>query len=319
MPERERGRRIAVLGARSALGRRLLERLSFDPEVERLLALDLRDPGTFSPQTSFLRLDLTHPRAKDHLAGILERERVDAVLHLARPDDPPSNLAYFRELELGGTLRVLAACRRAGVTRLVVRSSTLLHWPSVRNPVLLREDSPCEPNAPEYVRVKREADARVRAEWPEAAILRFAPLVGMEAGGWLARALRAPVDLAIAGFDPLIQCMHEEDASLALERALDLGLEGVYCVAPEGSLPLLAAYRLSGSIPLVLPHPVALGALRALRALGLTSIPDECLDLLRFPCVADGSRFREATGQEFHYDVRAAIASVREGKKDARG
>ena len=313
----ERGRRIAVLGARSELGRRLLERLSFDPGVERILALDLRDPGTFSPQTTFLRFDLTHPRAEEQLARILERERVEALLHLARPDDPPSNLAYFRELERGGMKKVLRACRGAGVPRLLLRSSTLLHWPSVRNPALLREESPFEDGAPEYIRIKREADARAQAEWPGVGILRFAPLVGSGAGGWLAKALRAPVDLAIAGYDPLIQCLHVEDASLALERALEEGLQGIFLVAPEGSLPLLAAYRLSGSYPIPLPYPLALALLRGLRAVGATALPDECLDLLRFPCVADGSRFREATGQVFRYDVRSAIAAVREGKKDA--
>lgn len=305
------------MGARSELGRRLLERLSFDPGVARILALDLRDPGTFSPQTTFVRFDLTHPRAEETLARILERERVEALLHLARPDDPPSNLAYFRELELGGIEKVVSAGRSAGVARLLLRSSTLLHWPSVRNPALLREESPFAEGAPEYIRVKREADARALAAWPSVTILRFAPLVGTGARGWLARALRAPVDLAIAGFDPLIQCLHLEDASLALERALETALEGVYLVAPKSSLPLLAAFRLSGSYPVPLPYPVALASLRALRAVGATSLPDEALDLLRYPCVADGARFREATGQVFRHDVRSAIAAVREGKKDA--
>src|SRR5690606_33498480 len=166
---------------------RLLARLSFDPGVERILALDLRDPGTFSPQTTYLRFDLTHPRAEERLARILERERVEALLHLARPDDPPSNLSYFRELEVGGMKKVLAASRGAGLSRLLLRSSTLLYWPSVRNPALLREESPFAEGAPEYIRIKREADALALSAWPSAAILRFAPLVGSEAGGWLAK------------------------------------------------------------------------------------------------------------------------------------
>lgn len=313
----EPGHRIAVLGAGSALGRRLLERLSFDPEIERILALDLRDPGTFSPQTSFLRLDLTHPRAEERLAEILERERVGAVFHLARTDDPPANLPYFQEWELEGMRRVIAALRRAEVPRLVIRSTTLVHWPSPRGPALLREESPFEEGAPAYIRIKREADALARADCPSAALLRFAPLVGMTAGGWMARALRSPLDVAIAGFDPLVQGVHLEDASIAVERAWRLGLEGIFHVAPEGSIPLLAALRLSGSIPIALPYPLALGALRGLRAVGATALPDEALDLLRFSCVADSRHYRETTGESFRYDVRSAIASVREGKKDA--
>src|SRR5690606_7721161 len=163
-----------------------------------------------------------------------------------------------------GMKKVLAASRGAGLSRLLLRSSTLLYWPSVRNPALLREESPFAEGAPEYIRIKREADALALSAWPSAAILRFAPLVGSEAGGWLAKALRAPVDLAIAGFDPLIQCLHVEDASLAIEHALEKELEGIFLVAPEGSLPLLAAYRLSGSYPFPLPNPIALASLRAL-------------------------------------------------------
>jgi len=310
------GRRIAILGARSEIGRRLLDRLATAPEVERVVALDLIDPG--SPRASFVKLDLTHPRAEDRLAQILEQERIGTLVHLARPDDPPPNLAYFRELELGGMNKVLAASRRTGVERLIFRSTTLLHWPSVRNPALVREDSPFFDGAPEYVRIKRDADARAAAERPDAALLRFAPLVGPEAGGLLARALRGPIAVAIAGFDPLVQCLHVEDAARLLERAIEEPLEGVFHVAPEGGLPLLAAYRLTGARVLPVPRTLALAGLRALRAAGATALPDETIDVLRFSTVADVSRLREAIDFQFRYDVRAALASVREERKDAR-
>jgi len=312
----ESGRRIAILGARSAIGRRLLDRLAASAAVERLVALDLVDPGT--PGAAFSQLDLTHPGAGDRLARILERERIDALVHLARPDDPPANPAYFRELELGGTGKVLASCRRAGTGRLILRSSTWLHWPNPKNPAIVTEQTPYADGAPEYVRVKRDADARARAERPDATILRFAPLLGPEAGGLLARALRGPFAVAIAGFDPLVQCLHVEDAAAAIEHALDAPLEGVFHVAAEGCIPYLAACRLAGAVVMPLPRAAALHGLRALRATGLSSLPDEAIDALRFSTVADTSRLRAALDCSFRYDVRAALAAVREEKKHAR-
>jgi len=312
----ESGRRIAILGARSAIGRRLLDRLAASAAVERLVALDLVDPGT--PGAAFSQLDLTHPGAGDRLARILERERIDALVHLARPDDPPANPAYFRELELGGTGKVLAACRRAGTGRLILRSSTWLHWPSPNNPAVIREQTPFADGAPEYVRVKRDADARALAERPDATILRFAPLLGPEAGGLLARALRGPFSVAIAGFDPLVQCLHVDDAAAVIEGALEASLEGVYHVAAEGCVPYLAACRLAGSVVLPLPQTAALYGLRALRATGLSSLPDEAVDALRFSTVVETSRLRAALDCPVRHDARAAITAVREEKKDAR-
>lgn len=306
---------VAVVGSRSPLGQGLLERLEGDPSVTRVVAVDLRPPGTLGPKTRFVRLDLTHAQAQRQLAAALEAEGVEALAHLALLGSPLANEAYARELEVGGTARVLEAAGEAGVEQVALRSTTAVYG-AAKHPALLDEDAPLAPNDAAFLTHKREAEALARrfAEaHPEArvAILRFAPEIGPRSDNLFRRYLTAQVAPVLAGHDPIVQVLHEEDAAEAIWHVLTHGIAGLFNVAPAGALPLSAALDVLGSRPLPIPSPVAMASTRALRSLGvLPSWREPLLDFLRYPVVADGDRFR-SRGFTFQHDVVTALQTTR--------
>jgi len=157
---------VAVTGGAGFIGSHLVERLL--AQGRRVLCLDNFDP--FYPR-SWKERNLAaasgHPRfrlveadvrRRQQLRAALEGAGVEAVVHLAaRPGVRPSfrrPQAYLRTNVLG-TLNVSWLCRRLGVRRLVLGSSSSVYGPG-EGP--LDEESPCRPLSP-YGASKLAAEA----------------------------------------------------------------------------------------------------------------------------------------------------------------
>jgi nucleoside-diphosphate-sugar epimerase len=83
---------IAVTGLGSFIGRRLVERLLARSPHLRIVGLDQRRPFRLDGRVSFHRIDLTEPTADGRIAEILERERVEAMVHAAFRNEPTSDV-----------------------------------------------------------------------------------------------------------------------------------------------------------------------------------------------------------------------------------
>ena len=126
---------IAVTGASGLVGQRLLPLLVEHPDVTRVVALDVREPGWRSRNLEFHRVDIAGTDLKPLFEGI------DTVVHLAGVVDPIADEALMARVNVEGTRRVLAAAAAVSATRIVRISSAAVYgaWPS--NPVPLTEDS----------------------------------------------------------------------------------------------------------------------------------------------------------------------------------
>ncbi|TFG91901.1 MAG: NAD-dependent epimerase/dehydratase family protein, partial [Myxococcales bacterium] len=133
---------IAVTGLGTFIGRRLVERLLARSPHLRIVGLDQRRPFRLDGRVRFHRIDLTEPTADWRIAEILERERVEAVVHAAFRNEPTSDVEMDHEIETIGSLHVMHACSAAKVKRLVVSSSTMLYGPRPDNPNFLSEAHP---------------------------------------------------------------------------------------------------------------------------------------------------------------------------------
>lgn len=306
---------VAVVGSHGFLGAGLSERLVADPSIERVIEIDLRPPAHLPRRAIFRGIDLTRPSADQELADVFTVEKVDTVVHLAFFGAPIHNATYAHELEAIGTLHVLSAAAAAQVGQLVMQSTTAVYGAHPKNPNLLTERHPVR-GAPEsrFITDKVEAEKQVR-RWarqrPEVqvSVLRFAPLLGPKTKNLFCAYLSRQVAPTVAGYDPLVQVLHEDDALDALELAVRAGASGVFNVAPPGVLPLSTAVRLAGGQPLPLPAPLAAAALQGLRAIGLSPTPASMLDYLRWTWVADGTKFQRAFGFSPRYDTREAIVA----------
>lgn len=314
--DREIPRVVGIVGSEGWLGRALTDRLSNDPSIERIVRIDLKPPRESRPRSLFRRIDLTRPSADQELADVLLVEKVDTLVHLAYFHTPIPNASYAHELEAIGTLHMLSAAATSGVKRLVVQSTTAVYGAHRKNPQLLTEKHPPRGAAnSRFITDKVEAERQVQrfaADTPdvEVSILRFAPVVGPHASNLFQTWLTGSFAPTVAGFDPLVQALHEDDAVEALEAAVRKGPRGVFNVAPSGVLPLSTALRLCGTLAVPLPMPVAAAALKGLRSAGLTPTPASMLCYLQYVWVADGSLFEETVGFKPGHTTREAILAL---------
>jgi UDP-glucuronate 4-epimerase len=196
---------VLVTGAAGFIGghccRRLLDEGwrvlgvdNFDPFYPRVIKEQALAELANHPDFRFVEGDI---RDQDVLGRVVPG--VDLVLHLAaragvRPSIESPDI--YGSLNIGGTISLLEACRRAGVQRFVFGSSSSVYGDVT--PVPFREDAPaCDPISP-YAATKRAGElfCRVYAELHgfRIAALRFFTVYGP----------RQRPDLAIHRFTRLI-------------------------------------------------------------------------------------------------------------------
>jgi UDP-glucose 4-epimerase len=305
--------RIALTGAASFLGARLLRRLVQARGADAVVVVDVARPPAALAGVRHRRVDLTLPVADRRLVEVFEEEGVDTVVHAAFYTDPRRDQAYSHELESIGTLHLVAACVAAGVRHLVQRSFTAVYGARGTNPGFLSEDDPPRPDERFWwIRDKLEAEQHALSfarRYPSlrVTVLRMAALVGAGLFTFYTRLFSRRVVSVVMGYDPLLQLLHPEDALAAVEAALERRAEGVFNVVPRRSISLLTALHLADKVVVPVPHPLAYALGDVLWASGLSEAPGGFIDYVRYPFVADGEKARRDLGYEPRYDSRDAL------------
>ena len=121
--------------------------------------------------------------------------------------------------------------------------------------------------------------------------------------------LRRPWTLA--GFDPMVQIIHEEDVARAIERCLQPGIRGVFNLPGCRPAPLSALLDMAHARPRPIPHPLAEAMLERAWKLRLARFPAPELDHLRYVCMVDGQRAQDVLGFEAAHDLDATMTHLR--------
>src|ERR1044072_6087624 len=133
-----------VTGVSRYLGGRFTQLLQADPDISRVIGVDVVPPKADLGDAEFVRADLRNPV----IGRVIARAEVDAVVHMAVLATPldAAGRAMMKEINVIGTMQLLAACQKApSVRKLVVKSSTAVYGSSPQDPALFTED--LEPNA----------------------------------------------------------------------------------------------------------------------------------------------------------------------------
>ncbi len=292
---------VLVTGVSRFLGGNLAARLAADPSVDRVLGVDTarpsRDLRNRMGRTEFVRADIRNPL----IAKVVARAEVDTVVHAALSPDPSGRGgAATREMNVLGTMQLLAAAQKApSVRRLVLESTTAVYGASPLDPALFDETmTPNDLSTGGHARDAAEVEGYVRGFGRRrgdvtVTVLRFANLVGPRIDTVLTRYFALPVVPTVLGYDARLQLLHEEDALAVLERAAGHDLPGVFNVAADGVLLLSQAIRRAGRVPLPVPGPAVGTVGRALAAARLAALPELPLDFGR---VVDTARLRTGFG-----------------------
>jgi UDP-glucose 4-epimerase len=274
-------------------------------------------PVRLDERVRFHRIDLTEPRADASLAEILEKERVEAVLHAAFRSDPTPDLELDHELDTIGSLHVMNACAAAKVRRLVVASSTTLYGPHPDNPELSHRGalrcaaiptrtrcatgsrwSGCSATGACAIPTSRSAccaragrsDRRSRTAWSAIFSLPVVPL---------------PI-----GYDPLLQLVHEQDLLDAFERALLTSRPGCSTSSAAACCRCRCCSGSRARARSRCPRRCSIAS-PTIRRRGRPAIrPPAFFDYLRYLWVADGQRGWDAFGEPVYSTKEAWISFV---------
>ena len=331
---------VAVIGAFGFLGRRVLARLEDDPEVDRIVAVDVRsgvsslDDGKADnhravllqhPTVSAHILDLTTPGADRELADILRTEDAGALFHLAFLSTPTHHLEMAHELETIGTHYVLNAAREAGITRLVSLSSTMCYGARADNPAFLNEQHPLRPPPSRTLKDKADADEQARRFAADnkdiaVAVARLGAMVPTAKDHFWTRIFSRRFVPAVLGYDPLLQLMHPDDAVEALLAIWKSGARGAVNVVGKGYLPLSHILTRLERAPLYLPAGIGKSIIGTLWHAQLIDMPPHFFGFLRWPWLADDTKLKSLTGFIARHDlatVLTILAASRTTKEQA--
>ncbi|KQY50186.1 MULTISPECIES: NAD-dependent epimerase/dehydratase family protein [unclassified Nocardioides] len=307
------GRVVLVTGVSRDLGRRLARELADDPAVDRVIGVDIVPPRGDTSGVDFIRADIRTPV----IAKVIAKEDVDTVVHMSVIATPGGvgGRGTMKELNVIGTMQLLAACQRApGLQRLVVKSTTTVYGASNRDPAMFTEEmNPKRTPSSGYSRDAYEVEGYVRGfarRRPdvEVATLRAANILGPGVQSPITQYFKLPVLPTVLGFDPRLQFLHVDDLMAVMRHGVLSDAVGTFNVAGDGVIMLSQAARRMGRATLPLPSFAVGGLGTALRKLGHADFSPEQVKFLTFGRGVDTTRMRTELGFEPQYTTAGAFA-----------
>ena len=303
------GLRVAVTGAAGSVGTKLVERLAASDDVDSVVGFDVRPTAIEHPKVVCFQQDIRQP-----MADILREYGVDALVHLAFLLRQGRNREAMRRVNVGGTAQALRACQAAGVGHLVYFSSTTVYGPHPGDPQPYTEESPVRPvSGFQYAEDKAATELMLEAftiDNPDTCVtvLRGCPIMGPRSENFISQAFRKPVLVSIAGANPQMQFIHEDDVQEALELCLMERVPGVYNLTGEDTVAYSDIARTAGLRSVALPAPVLSALTQASWALRLQGdSPASGLAMVRWPWVASNEKLTRETGFRPRYTSREAL------------
>lgn len=306
-------RRVLVTGVGGHWGAVAARRLMLDPAVETVIGLDLRRPEEGLELDEFIEADIRSPV----LSRLLPGTEVDTIVHcgILWYPEPGRPARVLHDVNVIGTLQLLAACERTPTLEtLVVRGSAAIYGSEPASPSFLTEEM--ARRFPLRTRFQRDAGelegyfdnfAR-RNPGVSCCMLRYQPEIGPDLDAPIARYLELAVVPVQLGFDPRLQFVHSEDATGALVAAVKRPVRGAVNVAPTGSVTLTRLLRMARRPRVGIPHPAFGLTVSGLgRTLGLATLQEDAIRLLRYGRCLENERLREEVGFEPRFDAVEAV------------
>jgi UDP-glucose 4-epimerase len=313
---------VLVTGVSRYLGGRFVKLLTTEPGIKRVIGVDVIPPLHDIGSAEFVRADIRNPM----IAKIITQAEVDTVVHMnliATPLTAGGRISQ-KEINVIGTMQLLAACQKApSIRRLVVKSSAAVYGSSPRDPAMFTEDMGPKSlprigfgkdsvEVEGYVRgfSRRRADVEI-------SMLRLANIVGPGIRTSLTDYFGLPVVPTPFGYDARLQLVHENDALEALLLATMGPPVGIVNVSGDGVITVQQAVRMSGraSVPVPLSASGLLGQL--VKRAGLADFSPDQMRYLAWGRGMDTTRMREVLRLEPKFTTRTAfedfIAHVRSG------
>jgi UDP-glucose 4-epimerase len=299
---------VVVTGVVGRLGKRVVRLLH---RMVRVIGVDRREFPDRPKDVTHLRLDLRRKKMRD----VFRAGNVRAVVHLGVMHDPRASANDHHSWNVVGFGKMLESMAQFGVKKLVVLSSANVYGPRPDNPQFLAEESPLL-GSQDFSEIRDLIEVDMLAQsffWRhpscETVILRPTHILGAVRNA-PSNYLRLPVTPTLMGFDPMIQVIHFDDVARAVVLALRPGARGIFNLAGPEPAPLSRVLKLLGRPRLPIPHDAARSMLSKLFRYRLSSFPAPELDHIRYVCMVDDARARDALGYAPRHGLRETVLAV---------
>jgi UDP-glucose 4-epimerase len=306
------GRRVLITGVGSHLGTLLAERLEADPEFEYVAGLDTRRPRRQLEHVEWIEADIRDPE----IVRLVPQLEVDTLVHEQIVRQPSKGMSgrSMHDINVIGTLQLLAACERARTLRtIVVRGSAGIYGAEPQAPQFFKEElARLFPLRTRFQRDVAEIEnyfetyAR-RHEDVGCTMLRYQPAIGPSLDTQISRYLSQPACPTYLGFDPRIQLVHERDAIDALVAAVRRPVRGAVNVAGHGTIGLGRMIRLAGRASLPIAGPLFGPLTGAAQRLGMGAYSEDFRRLLRYGRGVDIARLVDEVGFKPRFSTVASV------------
>jgi UDP-glucose 4-epimerase len=308
-------RRVLITGIAGSLAGLVARRLEARDDIELIVGVDVREPRHGLTRTRFVRADIANPLVAKHLRD----DRIDTLVHaslVASPADAGGRLR-MKERNVISSMQLFAVCHELDhLERVVLRSSTAVYGSDHRDPAAFREqDVPRVAPEHGYAKDVTDVEGYVRAlgqrrDDLDVTVLRFANLVGGSVDSAFHSLLTLPIVPTIAGFDPRLQFVHEDDAVAVIEHVLDGAHPGTFNVAGDGVLYLSQCVRIARQARVPVPQPLVDAVTALVRRSAGADVASDQLRFLRFGRVVDTTRLVEELGHPLRHDSRSAFEDL---------
>lgn len=302
---------IAITGISGYIGSRLLSRLDEMPDIGKIVGIDIRPPTRRATKLRFYCQEILQP-----LGEIFVENDVDTAIHLAFVLKPTHDRKGARRVDIGGISNFMDACRQAQVRHILYLSSHTVYGAYPDNPVPLREDAPLRPIIGfQYSWDKAEAE-RMLTDFAAShrdvclTILRSCPVIGPNAGNSIVTSMFKPLMIRVAGFDPPLQFVHEDDLVELVVTMLRQKKAGIFNVAGDGEVRYTELARLCGKRTVTLSGKLLHSLMSFSWSLHLQNeSPASGLEFIKYPPVVSTEKLKRETGFQFGYPSKQAVIS----------
>ena len=295
------GRTVLVTGVSRYLGGRMAALLATDPAISTVIGVDVVAPELAIPGTEFVRADIRNPV----IAKVMGEAGVDTVVHMGVIATPKQagGRSTMKEINVIGTMQLLAACQRTpSVRSLIVKSTAAVYGSGPKDPAKFSEDmepkhSPSSGWAKDSVEVETYVRGFARRR-PDVTVttLRFANFIGPRVQTALTAYFSLPVVPTVLGFDPRLQFVHEDDGLESIRAAVLAPRQGTFNIAGDGVLLLSQALRRARRTTVAVPSLLFPTVGRTMSPRGLADFSPESVRYLTYGRALDTRAMRRTLG-----------------------